>query len=99
MDTLTHEAGEWFRFERDRGECCLNCGGSYGTEVMYADIGPQCKWCASSDGYAPGGVELRRPFAALHGPGDDPYVVHDRATDEQVRTSFQGLRNAEVPAS
>src|SRR5438105_4616360 len=28
------------------------------------------------------------PYAATHGPGDDPYVVHDYATDEQRRTSF-----------
>jgi hypothetical protein len=31
-----------------------------------------------------------RPFAPTHGPGDDPYVVHEIATDEQVRTNFRG---------
>jgi hypothetical protein len=31
-----------------------------------------------------------RPFAPTHGPGDDPYVVHDYASDEQRRTSFRG---------
>lgn len=31
-----------------------------------------------------------RPFAPTHGPGDDPYVVHELATDEQIRTTFRG---------
>lgn len=31
-----------------------------------------------------------QPFAPLHGPGDDPYVVHEFATDVQRRTSFRG---------
>lgn len=33
----------------------------------------------------------RRPFAPTHGPGDDPYVLHEYATDEQARTSFRGI--------
>lgn len=31
-----------------------------------------------------------RPFAPTHGPGDDPYVVHEYATDDQKRTRFTG---------
>lgn len=31
-----------------------------------------------------------RPFAPLHGPGCDPYTVHQYATDEQKRTRFTG---------
>lgn len=31
-----------------------------------------------------------RPFAPLHGPGCDPYTVHQYATDEQRRTRFTG---------
>lgn len=41
IDTLTHEAGEWAKFNE------------------------------------------RRPFAALHGPGDNPYVVHEQASELQ----------------
>lgn len=37
------------------------------------------------------GENARRPFAALHGPGDNPYVVHELATGEQLRTSFRGV--------
>lgn len=32
-----------------------------------------------------------RPFAPTHGPGDDPYVIVQYATDEQRRTSFRGV--------
>ncbi len=35
-------------------------------------------------------IEGGRPFAPLHGPGDDPYVVHEYATDVQRRTRFTG---------
>lgn len=31
-----------------------------------------------------------RAFAPTHGPGCDPYVVHEYATDEQRRTTFRG---------
>lgn len=38
----------------------------------------------------------RRPFAALHGPGDNPYVVHEYSDDRQRNTSFRGvLKNAD----
>jgi hypothetical protein len=35
-------------------------------------------------------VAGERPFAPTHGPGDDPYVVHEYATDTQRRTRFTG---------
>lgn len=35
-------------------------------------------------------IDGKRPFAPLHGPGCDPYVVHEYATDEQKRTRFTG---------
>lgn len=35
-------------------------------------------------------VDGEHPYAATHGPGDDPYVVHDYASDDQRRTSFRG---------
>ena len=31
-----------------------------------------------------------RPYAPTHGPGDDPYSVHEYTTDERRRTSFRG---------
>lgn len=35
-------------------------------------------------------IDGERPFAPLHGPGDDPYIVHEYATDIQKRTKFTG---------
>lgn len=35
-------------------------------------------------------VDGERPFAPLHGPGCDPYVVHELATDVERRTRFTG---------
>lgn len=32
-----------------------------------------------------------RSYAPTHGPGDDPYVIHEYASDTQRRTTFQGL--------
>lgn len=31
-----------------------------------------------------------RPYAPHHGPGNDPYIVFEHDTDEDVRTSFRG---------
>lgn len=35
-------------------------------------------------------VNGERPFAPLHGPGCDPYVVREVATEEETRTDQQG---------
>lgn len=35
-------------------------------------------------------VAGERPYAPHHGPGNDPYIVFDHGTDEDVRTSFRG---------
>jgi hypothetical protein len=32
-----------------------------------------------------------RPFAPLHGPGENPYTIHEYSTDDQRRTSFRGV--------
>ncbi len=31
-----------------------------------------------------------RPYAPSHGPGNDPYLIREVATDEDRRTSFRG---------
>ena len=36
-----------------------------------------------------------RPYAPLHGPGNDPYLIAELATDEDRRTSFRGDLNPE----
>lgn len=37
------------------------------------------------------GTSLERPFAPAHGPGDDPYVIHEYANEVKRRTSFRGV--------
>lgn len=37
--------------------------------------------------------DLHRPFAPNHGPGRNPYVVHEYATDAGRRTSYRGDLN------
>lgn len=84
QDTQTHEAGEWIRFK------CQQCDGTGqqprgNTDGFWRVAAPRCEAC--------GGRGERRPFAALHGPGDNPYVVHELATVEQRATSYRGVRN------
>lgn len=39
----------------------------------------------------------QRPYAPLHGPGNDPYLVAELASDEERRTSFRGELNPDSP--
>lgn len=36
-----------------------------------------------------------KPFAPNHGPGRDPYTVHELGTDTDARMSFRGVLNPE----
>jgi hypothetical protein len=38
----------------------------------------------------------QRPYAPNHGPGRDPYTVHELGTDEDARTSFRGVLHDKV---
>ena len=38
-------------------------------------------------------IDGLRPYAPHHGPGNDPYVVFERGTDEEARTMFTGQVN------
>lgn len=40
-------------------------------------------------------VDGARPFAPLHGPGCDPYVVREVSTEEEARTDQQGRIEAQ----
>lgn len=35
-------------------------------------------------------IDGKRPYAPLHGPGNDPYIVHERSTDREVKTMYTG---------
>lgn len=41
-------------------------------------------------------IDGARPYAPNHGPGNDPYIVFDHATDEEARTSFRGDLNPQA---
>ena len=32
----------------------------------------------------------KRPYAPHHGPGNNPYTIHERGTDEEARTMYTG---------
>ena len=36
-------------------------------------------------------IDGERPYAPSHGPGNDPYLIREVGTDEDVRTSFRGV--------
>ena len=38
-------------------------------------------------------VDGKRPFAPHHGPGNDPYMVFERGTEEEARIMFTGRVN------
>jgi hypothetical protein len=42
-----------------------------------------CEWFALADG--------TRPYAPHHGPGRNPYVIHELGTPEEAETSFLGV--------
>jgi hypothetical protein len=35
-------------------------------------------------------LDGERPYAPHHGPGNDPYIIFEHGTDEDIRTSFRG---------
>lgn len=35
-------------------------------------------------------IDGSRPYAPLHGPGNDPYLIAELATDEQRKTNYKG---------
>jgi hypothetical protein len=43
------------------------------------------------DAHCPGGGE--RPFAPVHAPGFDPYIIFESATNEEKATSYLGTVN------
>jgi hypothetical protein len=40
-----------------------------------------------------GGTVDKRPYAPNHGPGRNPYTIHELGTVEDAETSFRGERN------
>lgn len=44
-------------------------------------------------------IDGMRPYAPHHGPGNDPYVVFERGTDEEARTMYTGKINPKGEAT
>lgn len=38
-------------------------------------------------------LDGERPYAPSHGPGNDPYLIREVGTAQDVETSFRGVRN------
>src|SRR6266704_3273879 len=39
-------------------------------------------------------IDGEKPYAPSHGPGNDPYLIREVGTVEDVETSFRGVRNS-----
>jgi hypothetical protein len=103
LDVERHEAMEHFAIEEtddsyDLYEPCVECGHR---ATRHDGRDNSCNDCTLDEGhrhrFAPSNVKriTVRPFAPTHGPGDDPYVVHDYADDLQRRTAFTGKAKAD----
>lgn len=42
-------------------------------------------------------INGKRPYAPHHGPGNDPYIVFERGSDEEARTMYTGEINKPAP--
>ncbi len=60
--------------------------------VLLVERHEACEWFRLGEA-----VTAERPFARTHGPGENPYVVKELATDEARRTSFRGVKAAGPP--
>lgn len=54
------------------------------------DLHERCEWFGIAD--SPGSEHVVKPYAPSHGPGNDPYLIREVGTVEDVETSFRGER-------
>lgn len=94
-----HEAAEFFQLRDDsmpdlHDRC--TCGHP---AIAHDGRYSSCDGCSAADQHRFEAQETRyvRPYAPLHGPGNDPYLIAELATDEDRRTSFRGDLNAGRP--
>jgi hypothetical protein len=89
-----HEAAEFFRFAVRHSAACPD--GQHGliTDWDPAEPVPPCQECGAE---LVVGTRDHRPYSPLHGPGNDPYLIAELATDEDRRISFRGELNPESP--
>lgn len=82
-----HEAMEFFRIECPT-VCSIDCGQPDACHERHRLDEPVGAVQLAHD---PDECErMRRPYAPNHGPGRDPYTVHELGTDMDRRTSFRG---------
>lgn len=54
------------------------------------ELHERCEWFGIAD--SPGGEHVVKPYVPSHGPGNDPYLIREVGTVEDVETSFRGER-------
>jgi hypothetical protein len=86
-----HETCEFFALVTDHAEPedrCVLCG-HQASRHDGRDSTCHEESCASHR-FRADPPRVERPFAPTHGPGDDPYVIHEYASETQRRTRFTG---------
>lgn len=84
LEVERHECAEFFQLTAT----CADCHGEGSMRGRRAPHGAMynCETCGGT-GLA---SRTERPYAPHHGPGNDPYIIFEHGTDEDVRTSFRG---------
>jgi hypothetical protein len=58
-------------------------------QIGLVELHERCEWFTLAG--QPDEAGLLKPYAPCHGPGNDPYLVREVGTEEDVRTSFRGV--------
>lgn len=89
-----HECMEHFALRDDSlidvDDECAECSHAATRHDGRTERCGDCPGDAPDHRFEPARPRYSRPFAPLHGPGCDPYTVHQYATNEQRRTRFTG---------
>jgi hypothetical protein len=86
-----HEAMEFFAVESHQSEPddeCAECGH---IATHHDGRDSSCADCESTHRYRESKPRYVRPYAPNHGPGRNPYVVHELGLNIDARTSFRGI--------
>lgn len=61
-------------------------------QIGLVELHERCEFFQIADSRGSSGHKVR-PYAPSHGPGNDPYLVREVGTVEDVETSFRGVRD------
>ena len=65
-------------------------------QIGLVELHERCEFFKIAD--SPGSEHVTRPYAPSHGPGNDPYLIREVGTLEDVETTFRGEHSPQ-PAS